>query len=100
MYEKRKKAAALLLCVLLALAALFADAFLARAVGHDCTGADCPVCACVAQIAGQFKTGADRTARPGGASLRAPLLPASAAALFCAAVVVSTPVAQRVRLNN
>jgi len=100
MAQKRKKAAALLLCAVLVLAALFADVFLARAVGHECTGTDCPICACVAQIAGQFKASAGRAVRPGAAALRAPLRIAVAAALCCAAVAAATPVAQGVRLND
>lgn len=100
MVEKRKKCAALLLCAVLVLAALFADVFLARAVGHECTGTDCPVCACVAQIAGQFKASAGRAARLGGAALHAPRFAAAAAVALAGAAVFATPVAQGVRLNN
>lgn len=100
MYEKRKKAAVLLLCAALILAALFADSFLVHAVGHKCTGADCPVCACVEQIAGQFKRSAARAARFGSAVLHAPQLAVTVGMAAAGAAVLATPVAQRVRLNN
>ncbi len=87
------------LCALLAAALLFSAFFAAAEADHDCSGEDCPVCACVRMC--------ERTLRGLGGG-RIVLLSCAAPAffLFFAAAFTAasfpreTPVSGKVRLNN
>lgn len=91
--------AAGLLCLLLAGSLFFSEWFLAREIHHDCTGAGCPVCACLQQAAGRLHAGGPSAA---AATARAAAGFAAVAVLGCAAAVRrgATPVSRKVRLDN
>ncbi len=80
-------------------AVLFSSLYIAVEADHDCTGEDCPVCACVRQCENTL-----RSAGEGFRACPAVLIPflsvLSAAALSLAAASFATPVSRKVRLNN
>lgn len=98
MHRALRRLAAWALCVLLAVGILVSAWFLAREIRHDCTGADCPVCACLRVAARQLRAGG----HPAAAA-------AVAAAVFGVIRVLggtvrkghgTTPVDCKVRLDN
>ncbi|UWP67148.1 hypothetical protein NQ490_09340 [Subdoligranulum variabile] len=99
MHSIRRRLTAWAFCVLLAAGLLVSAWFLVREVRHTCTGADCPVCACLREAARQLRAGS----RPAAAAA------AALAAAFAAVRVLgggtrclpaATLVARKVRLDN
>lgn len=99
MHSIRRRLTAWAFCVLLAAGLLVSARFLVREVRHACTGADCPVCACLREAARQLRAGA----RPAAAAA------AALAAAFAAVRVLgggthslpaATLVARKIRLDN
>lgn len=85
-------------CVLLAAGVLLSAWFLAREIRHDCTGENCPVCACLRAAARQLRG----SGRPAAAAV-------AAATVFGVIRVLGgavrrghwfTPVDCKVRLDN
>lgn len=100
MYTKRQRAAALIACVAFLFVTLCSILFLAKAAKHDCTGEDCPICARISEAENTLK-------KLGGG--KPPVSAAVPALLLCVflapvwglcAVPYSTPVLQKVRMNN
>lgn len=95
----QKILAAGLLCLLLAGSLFFSEWFLARELHHDCTGAGCPVCACLQQAAGRLHAGG----RPAAATAPGAAVGVAAVAVLGVAAAVrcgATPVSRKVRLDN
>ncbi len=78
---------------------LFSAFFLAHEADHDCSGEDCPVCACIRQCENVL-----RRIGSGAAALHAAILPALLLTLTVflrrPALCGETPVSRAVRLNN
>lgn len=98
MHRVTRKLAAWALCVLLATGVFFSAWFLAREIRHDCTGADCPICACLRVAARQLRAGG----RPAAAAAVAATGFAVIRILGGAVRMVhgATPVERKVRLDN
>ncbi len=86
--------------VLITLAAvLFSAFYIAAEADHDCSGEDCPVCACIRQCEQVFRgVGYGTAARSVAAASFIPVL--TVAAFFAAAAAQDTLVSGKVRLNN
>lgn len=99
MAEKKKKTGSGLLCVTLILVTLFSAFFLIREAGHDCSGGNCPICACLRQAEQNLKqlgTGIPACAAVIPAVfLFMQVLSGAPDCLYC-----DTPVSRKVRLNN
>lgn len=94
----RRKPLAWALCVVLAAGLLFSAWFLAQEVRHTCTGAHCPVCACLQAAARQLHGGARPSARSAGALTRFRRVEAPGQAVM--ARPGSTLVDRKIRLDN
>lgn len=91
--------AAGLLCLLLAGSLFFSEWFLAREIHHDCTGAGCPVCACLQQAAGRLHAGSASTAAA-AAGIAAGFAAVAVLGRLTAERTGATPVSRKVRLDN
>ena len=49
MYTRKQRMCAFLICTIFIMATLFSTLFIVREADHDCTGKECPVCACIHQ---------------------------------------------------
>ena len=97
--SKKQRIMSGIMSLMMLVIVLFSAFFIAAEAGHDCTGDDCPVCACIQQC--------ERTLRGiggGTAAQRALFVPIlfvlMAVGAFAAAARRDTPVSQKVRLNN
>ena len=96
---KNKRIAAGIMAFLMLFIMLFSASFIAIEADHDCTGEDCPICACIAQCENTLHQIGD------GAAVQAAvivpvffmLIPAF---LFADDFTRETPVSRKVRLNN
>ena len=94
-----KRSAAFLLGVLLLSVMLLSAAFLAAEADHDCTGEDCPVCACMQLCERTLHNLSD------GAALQAAVVVSVIFALVSGSLPFpgfsrETPVSRKIRLNN
>ena len=93
------KLAAAMLALLLFVMVFFASCFIAAEAGHDCTGENCPVCACLQLCEQTLEQIGD-----GILSLCAVLIPVSCcfalAEVTHPVLLEETPVSFKVRLNN
>lgn len=99
MYAKKQKTFAFLICTVFLLAAFFSLLFIVGEADHDCTGEDCPVCACIhqtEQTLRQLGAGAAVTA------VSAPVIARFVSTLVCVFPIVpcATLVRQKIRLND
>ncbi|ENZ05313.1 hypothetical protein [Enterocloster clostridioformis] len=99
MYTKKQKTLAFLTCATFILVALFSILFIVEEADHDCTGENCPVCACIHQAEQTLKqlgTGVAEAAAP------APIMAQFVLTLACVFLIVpfTTLVKQKVRLND
>ena len=96
---KNKRIAAGSMAVLMFFIMLFSASFIAIEADHDCTGEDCPICACIAQCENTLHQIGDGVAVQ--AAVIVPvffmLIPA---VLFADDFTRETPVSRKVRLNN
>ena len=97
--SKAKRITAAAMGILLLAVILFSSVYIAAETGHDCTGDDCPICACI-QICenaiNQIVSGAVNTA---STWVPAAFLILSAVLLGCPAVS-ETLISNKIRLNN
>lgn len=78
---------------------LFSVFFIAKHVDHDCTGDDCPVCACLQQYETVLR--GMETGMTVGTGICVPVLVLMIyILLFYGSVAGKTPVSIKVRLNN
>ncbi len=90
---------ALIMAAMMLVVMLFSSFFIAAHADHDCTGEDCPICACIQQC--------ENTLRGIGSGITA--LPAVIISVLISLLIMSfgvssfqrdTPVSAKVRLNN
>ena len=96
---KRQKKAAILICMAFLFVMLASFFYIAKEENHNCTGEDCPVCACIhraEQTLKQIGTGSSETA--GAFAPQFPLV----VAFLCLPlfVPVASLISQKVRMNN
>lgn len=101
-YSRKQRSFAALLCAALIFVTLASSLFLIGSADHDCTGAACAVCANLKEAEDNLKNLGTGT---GDAEITAFLAGAVFALIAVLgmerdSVPVSTPVEQRVRLNN
>ena len=96
---KSKRIAAGIMVFLVFFIMLFSASFIAIEADHDCTGEDCPICACIAQCENTLHKIGD-----GAAVQAAVIVPVFfmliLAFLFADNFTQETPVSRKVRLNN
>lgn len=87
------------MAVMMLVVMLFSSFFIAAHADHDCTGEDCPICACIQQC--------ENTIRGIGSSITAEsavIIPVLISLLIISLGVPSfqrdTPVSAKIRLNN
>lgn len=87
------------LCAAVILAALLSSLFIVCAIDHDCTGADCAICACIKAAQQQLKKlgGANGKAAQAAAVL---LWYAAVCRIFAQNKQKLSPVNAKVRMNN
>ena len=78
---------------------LFSTFYMAAEVDHDCTGEDCPVCACI-QMCGETLRGTGGGAAVQPSAILPVLVVLLAAGIFAVSISKETLVSQKVRLNN
>ncbi len=95
----RIRIAAFVMAVMMLVIMLFSSLFIAAHADHDCTGEDCPVCACIQQCENTIQGMGS-----GISFMSAEMLPVFLLLLLISFVVPSfrqdTPVSAKVRLNN
>ncbi len=95
----RISVAAGIMAFMLVLVMLFSSFFIAVHADHDCTGEDCPICACIQQCQNTI-----RTIGSGVMAVASVVLPLSIVLFFISSGVLSfqhdTPVSTKVRLND
>lgn len=96
---KKQRTTALIVSVLILMISLFSIFFIVEEGNHDCTGQDCPICACMQQ--------AEQVIRNLGTGLYAAETGVLIVSLIYGlaisideAISVLTPVNQKVRMNN
>ncbi len=78
---------------------LFSAFCIAAEADHDCTGEDCPICACLRQCENTLHQMGDGTAFQTAVLIPVVFHPVSAL-LYAVGFPRETPVLQKVRLNN
>lgn len=78
---------------------LFSAFYIAAETDHDCTGEDCPVCACI-QLCESTLRGISDGISVASSVIIPFLFILSAAALFVTAVPSDTLISRKVRMNN
>lgn len=99
MHTKEQKNLAFSIYVTVVVVALFSVLFIVKEANHDCTGKDCPVCACIRQAKQALKQlGTGDTDK----ILTLPCLASVITVSFFAALLIPCPslISQKVRLNN
>ena len=100
MTRQKQRLFALLACAAILLATACSVFFLEREVSHVCTGEDCTICAAIAKAEHTLKRlGSGAVPRLAAAVLCA-LCTAGSACRFCTDVLRSTPITQKIRLND
>ena len=99
MTGKKKKCTAAIICILFVFVTFASLFYIAKETGHDCTGKACPVCACIHQ--------AEQNIRNLGTGVTAAIM-VSVIVFFVLRFTAdhsflissSTPVSEKVRMNN
>ncbi len=94
-----KRIAAGIMGLMMLIIVLFSAFFIAAEADHDCTGEDCPVCACIQQCENTLRGIGDGTAAQLSAVVPVFFL-LFFAALFVAEFSQETLITRKVRLNN
>jgi len=95
---KPNRSVAGILAIMMLSVLLFSSIYIAHEAEHDCSGDDCPICACIRQcenvLRGTGKTYAVST------SLLPLFIVFSAFVFTVCLLVLDTPVSKKIRLNN
>ena len=97
--SKSKRIASGVIAALMLFVLLFSASYIAAEADHDCTGHDCPICACIQQCENTLQQIGSGVATQVAVAL--PILFTfllGAVWTFC--VQMETPVTRKVRLNN
>ena len=98
-YSRAQQRRAAGLCAAMVLVLLASLLFITHEANHDCSGRDCPICACIRQAENHVKQlGTGTAALP--AALPVVLLLAALLCMRPCALPCENPVSQKVRLNN
>ena len=99
MNENIKRITAGILGIMMLFVVMFSAFFLAAEVDHDCSGEDCPICACIEQCEQTLHSFAG-----GKVFLLIALLPLLLLVLFTAdyspVILRDTPISRKIRLNH
>lgn len=99
MYTKKQKTLAFMICTVFIVVTFFSIFFIMKEADHDCTGENCPVCACIHQVE-------DTLQQLGTGRVEAedflPAIEMFTLALACAFLFVpcTSLISQKVRLND
>ena len=97
--DKRINITAGIMAVMMLIVVLFSSFYIAAHADHECTGEDCPICACIQQCENNI-----RGIGSGVATISAVIIPVFITLLIICYGVLSlrwdTPVSTKVRLNN
>ena len=96
---KAKRIAAGIMGIMLLVIVLFSSFYLAAEADHDCTGEDCPICACIQKCENTLRGIGDGTAIQSAAVIPV-LFILLFSVLFVAEFSRETLVSRKVRLNN
>lgn len=98
-YTKKQRLIAALICAACIFVPFLSSFYIVREADHDCTGAGCPICACIQQCEHHLKQIA--TGKVGEMTTVTPalFLTVIVSLIFCL-VCCTTLVSQKVRLNN
>ncbi len=94
-----KRIAAGIMGLMMLIIVLFSAFFIAAEAYHDCTGEDCPICACIGQCENMLRGIGDGTATQLSAFVSV-LFILFFAALFVVEFSQETLISRKVRLNN
>lgn len=99
MYTKKQKTLAAFICTAFMLITFFSFFFIVEEAGHDCTGENCPICACIDQAEETLKQLGSGTV---GAAGFQPVFVWFALALACTFRLVpcTSLISQKVKLND
>lgn len=100
MYTKKQRSIAFIACAAFFLVMLCSILFLVKEANHDCTGADCPICAQIAEAENTLKKLGNGDPFVSIASVTAAVYFLLAFIGGIIAVHYTTPVTQKVRMNN
>lgn len=96
---KMNKALAGIMAVMILLVTLFSAFFIISHTDHDCTGEDCPICACLQQCENILHGAGDGSLLTISGII--PIVLATGFILISYCIVISdTPVSAKVRMNN
>lgn len=99
MQNKRTRHLALLICLCFIFVFLFSLTYITVEANHDCTGENCPICACIHS--------AERTLQQMGSGVMLSFLVISSLITILSSFIsrlpifpCTTPVSQKIRMNN
>ena len=96
---KANRIAAGIMSIMLLVIVLFSSFYIAAEADHDCTGEDCPICACIQQCDNTLRRIGNGSAAQSSAVVPV-LFILFVSALFVAEFSQETLVSRKVRLNN
>ncbi len=88
-----------IMALLMFFVVLFSAIFIVLHSDHDCTGEDCPICACISQCENILNGSGDNPVFSSAGVLPAVLVTASILISYCV-VISDTPISVKVRMNN
>jgi hypothetical protein len=88
-----------IMAVMMLFVMLFSGIFVVSHTDHDCTGEDCPICACISQCENILNGSGDNPVFSSAGVLPAVLVTASILISYCV-VISDTPISVKVRMNN
>lgn len=99
MYTKKQKILTSVICAVFIVVTFFSIFFIVKEADHDCTGENCPICACIHQAEETLQQLGAGTV---GAEDFLPAIEMAALALACAFLFVpcTSLISQKVRLND
>lgn len=100
MYSKKQKTVAMIACMAFLLVTLCSILFIVKEANHDCTGENCPICAQISEVENTLKKlgNGDPAVSTVTVSTVIWLFIALVGSIY--AVPYTTPVTQKVRMNN
>lgn len=97
--QKARRITACIMIVMVLFIMLFSECFIASHADHDCSGEDCPICACIHQCESMLR-GFGSTLLGFVVLICPPLCVLASIFLFARFCARITPVSQKVRMNN
>lgn len=99
MCPRKQKTLASLICAVFIAVAFFSILFIAEEADHDCTGENCPICACIHHAEETLKQLGTGTV--GGSAVQ-PAVAMLAVTLICTFLLVpyASLISQKIRLND